>query len=429
MVLHLNVAAKRKADDTAGGHPASGPKKAKAASQLQQPAPPLRRVIIPPIEHGTSQRKFTYHGAGLLKHAVPFSRSISSSFPPLTPVLTKVGKVAKRQPVPTKQSSNWWKAQCAFRGLLQTGKISDMQERLRPAQDADMTDELRALETQLDVDFRLKNAEAHETAWGGLDSDQQKAEHDSERFLQERYFGEATASVAVVVSHGRISHRAMKETAEKLGLVCECYEPGGDGPGKDIAVGSTRASRQRRGHQAKACTAYRGRVDARGAWDVFGIWIIDCPCAQQEWGDGGRDGCQLTIAFEPVKTGFRMWASFDFVVFKGVFRFGKPGDSAVSKVRPSSGNSRWDFRWRGSETGEGQLRIAFEHQRGRVVFDKSDGTKLTGVFEGGLVGRTDFTGRKVSTSADSGNAVDDLKAEWAACSEEAHEHANVDRWH
>ncbi|KZP03121.1 hypothetical protein FIBSPDRAFT_879729, partial [Athelia psychrophila] len=365
---HLNVAAKRKADDTAGGHPASGPKKAKAASQLQQPAPPLRRVIIPPIEHGTSQRKFTYHGAGLLKHAVPFSRSISSSFPPLTPVLTKVGKVAKRQPVPTKQSSNWWKAQCAFRGLLQTGKISDMQERLRPAQDADMTDELRALETQLDVDFRLKNAEAHETAWGGLDSDQQKAEHDSERFLQERYFGEATASTRSSFSSGR----------------------------------------QRRGHQAKACTAYRGRVDARGAWDVFGIWIIDCPCAQQEWGDGGRDGCQLTIAFEPVKTGFRMWASFDFVVFKGVFRFGKPGDSAVSKVRPSSGNSRWDFRWRGSETGEGQLQIAFKHQRGRIVFDKSDGTKLTGVFEGGFIRKISRRLVEVETGLNPPTAANDV---------------------
>lgn len=157
--------------------------------------------------------------------------SVEVSLPPLHPVLTKAGKVARRQPIPPKRPLTWRKAQCVFRGLKQQGKIEDLQSHLRSA--GGMLKELRALEVQLDEEFRRKNAAAREERWGRLETDEQKANEDAERFLLEKYRGANPAREAVIIK--TYSHYALHAAARDLGLDHESVEvpPSSDKHGID----------------------------------------------------------------------------------------------------------------------------------------------------------------------------------------------------
>ena len=229
-------------------------------------------------------------------------------------------------------------------------------------------------------------------------------------------------------------------------------------------------------------------------WDVSGTWTVDCPYMREQWGKScEQTECSLVISLEPAEKGSRMWATFDFIALKGIFRFGRPGevleacppeeweveeeeeeevsclgskhtfppDAQRKKMKviyedvpsdhessensewdeeeprpkkapvphppgvcPSTGSPKWDFEWRGCETGESEMQIDFEHQHGHVVF--SDGT-LTGVFESGLAGQVEFTGKKINakTSRDPW----ELKEEWEGYSEENYGAASIARWH
>ncbi|KZP02589.1 hypothetical protein FIBSPDRAFT_1055778, partial [Athelia psychrophila] len=353
--------AKRKADAfvTGGDPPATDPKKAKVAQDPPRNVspPPLKRIIISALEHTTAQGTFSYRGKGLLKDSIPLDHNISGSLPLLTPLLTKAGKVAKRQPVSTSKPLDWWRAQCVFRGLSQAGKLSALQERLRSVQNASMTEELRVLEKKLDHDFRIKNAEAYDKMWKGLESDQRKAEEDMERFLEEKFLGTQPAATAVaLISRGDespnylgISHYTISHSAENLGLACEFVKtrrPDERQPYREeewTVVGPTRAEvsakiKELRDESQRSLAIAQAAKDEHSTqriaqlvmgeagdpgtkWDVSGTWIIDCPYVQEQWGDEGKDECQLVITFEPASEGLRMWASFNFLVHTGVFRF------------------------------------------------------------------------------------------------------------
>lgn len=246
----------------------------------------------------------------------------------------------------------------------------------------------------------------------------------------------------------------------------------------------------------------QGAADSKsssGDWDVSGKWNIDCPYMREQWGeDFQQTKCELVISLETAEKGSRMWATFDFIALKGIFRFGRPGevleecppeeweledneddkasepdsddsspppaqrkklkvlfeeilsdeegedfglcpwekedeDESLPKkaptphppgVRPSNSSPKWDFEWHGSEAGESEMQIDFEHQHGHVVF--SNGT-LKGIFESGLTGRVEFTGKKLNKKTD--RDAQELKEEWGEYSEENYEHARVGRWH
>lgn len=273
--------------------------------------------------------------------------SVEVSLPPLHPVLTKAGKVARRQPIPPKRPLTWWKAQCVFRGLKQQGKIEDLQSHLRSA--GGMLKELRALEVQLDEEFRRKNAAAREERWARLETDEQKANEDAERFLLEKYRGANPAREAVIIK--TYSHYALHAAARDLGLDHESVEvpPSSDkhgidkwiiiGPNNSIVVAKAREVTQeavRMRQQIKDAREERIKkqhaklVSREGAtpninWAVSGTWVIDCPYIEEQRGDQGQDKCELVIGFSPASDGMRMWASFNFIVLTGVFRFARHG--------------------------------------------------------------------------------------------------------
>lgn len=183
------------------------------------------------------------------------------------------------------------------------------------------------------------------------------------------------------------------------------------------------------------------QVDLAVEWDVSGTWAIDFPEIQSGYCDGERE---LNIAPVSEKAGARMWARFNFLILTGVFRFAKDGEVIPSEdegsdeiadgsseegdeeeetdddssnastpssakhdhqpsypvdFRPSSDNRHWKYRWRGVETGEHELQIFFDLQKGYLTFGGPGGTKLWGEFDSGYTGRKKFTGSKIKNKS------------------------------
>ena len=148
--------------------------------------PALEPMVISPLQVTWKSVTFTCSGNGLLKDGHKYDSQVEKNFPLLKPARTKTGKTAARQPQIQKQPAAYWKAQCAFRNLTQSGRISDLQERLRHA-DAAMNEELTKLEKQLNAEFRTNNAAARNDKWKGFKMDEEKANADPKRFLRERF--------------------------------------------------------------------------------------------------------------------------------------------------------------------------------------------------------------------------------------------------
>ncbi|KAF7976133.1 hypothetical protein HWV62_7427 [Athelia sp. TMB] len=468
---------KRKAEDSGETALDMEVKRVKV-DQAAQPAvpPPHKRIIIPPISHAVaSQGIFTCDGSGILLNSIPFVPT-SHFFP----AAVEDEIVSPRQPI------KWWMAQCTYRGLDTSGRMRTLQERVRSAQNVGMTDEIRALEEKLKADFWARNMETHESRWRSF-SDIQKAEEDCERFLRERYLGREPASDAfswerrymdlgtdlpwLLLDHDSHSSLSPAETtnlARKLGLVCEtnrshivvgpntqavavmmqdiCEQARRDGAQRYMARKSAKAHRRvvaaekRARAKTRTLAVLNGWSKPEEEWDVSGTWEIRCKDFEKDYryatGDTRRKKCRLVIVSEPVSEGSRMWASFAFLHWNGVFRFENddsretPADegglsNSPPNPRPSIHNRTWYYQWRGFRWLSYQSEPGWEDsQRGEIAFDVSSST-LHGTLETSYdTERTTvhFTGRKISRStphadpfSDGGDTditAQDLAQEW-----------------
>lgn len=213
----------------------------------------------------------------------------------------------------------------------------------------------------------------------------------------------------------------------------------------------------------------------KGEWNVSGEWEISCPHMEQQWGSEDN-GCSLEIRFtKPNKSDLvQMFASFDFIAITGIFRFVNPGgledrqeetkkqlvheetdeedctddksensddhESASAQFvfpkssLPSSNTREFNFRWRGEETGEGEIQLQSDEKLCPVTFE-SPGA-LSGVFISGLAGKVEFKGikqkseTKVKRSQKQKEATDWLNPddEWRSRNEAAYESASKGRW-
>lgn len=145
----------------------------------------LHPVVIPAIEHTFKSIKYTCSGEGLYKDGHPYDPHAEKLIPPKS---TKAGAKPtelERKPVA------YWKAQCAFRGLNQTGAINDLQLRLREAKKK-MLPELKAAESELNKEFKKKNKLARDGTWKNLKTAEQKAKADPQKYLKEAFPAGAT---------------------------------------------------------------------------------------------------------------------------------------------------------------------------------------------------------------------------------------------
>jgi len=92
---------------------------------------------------------------------------------------------------------------------------------------------------------------------------------------------------------------------------------------------------------------------------------------------------------------------------------------------PSPRYPKWNYRWRGEETGEGEIQLYSEEKLCSVTFGEPGGTELVGIFDSDLTGRIDFTGMKTGVTAGGG----DVDSAWNSWSERAYESERVGRWH
>lgn len=172
----------------------------------------LHPVVIPPMEHKFKAVTYTCSGEGLYKDGHSCDAQAEKLLPP------KVQRPGNKKDIEIKPAG-WWKAQCAFRGLNQTGSISDLQSRLREAKKK-MIPELKAAETQLNKDFKKQNKIARDQTWKGLKTAREKAEANPQRYLSEAFPKTAVGrssnrDVVIVKTEDRIR---LADAADKMGL-------------------------------------------------------------------------------------------------------------------------------------------------------------------------------------------------------------------
>ncbi|KAF7907543.1 uncharacterized protein EAF01_005129 [Botrytis porri] len=170
----------------------------------------LYPIVIPPFEHRFKAVTYTCRGEGLRKDGHPYDPHVENF---IAPKGQKPGNSLGTKP------AGWWKAQCAFRGLKQTGSIADLQLRLGAAK-KEMDPELKAAESQLNKDFKKQNKLARDGNWKNLKTAEEKADADPQRYLNEAFPNSATGEVAkpdiIIVKN---KHKtALAKAAYKMGL-------------------------------------------------------------------------------------------------------------------------------------------------------------------------------------------------------------------
>lgn len=146
------------------------------------------------------------------------------------------------------------------------------------------------------------------------------------------------------------------------------------------------------------------------AAELVGQWHILCEYIETQWSEGGP--LSLSI-FQ--KSG-KLRANFDFRVIEGVMKLNEqtPAGNIVNK--------KLQFRWRGSETGEGEILFMDDRQKGYIVLEGKG--KLSGRIKGDLLDdKCFFTGVKMN------NKPAKTDAEWDEYDFSAHERARIGRWH
>ncbi|CAD6439737.1 f3264f75-1397-40cf-9e4f-c25dccdfe720 [Sclerotinia trifoliorum] len=172
----------------------------------------LHPIVILPFEHKFKSVTYTCSGEGLHKDGYSYDPHAEKLLPPKSP------KPGNAKGIETKPAG-WWRAQCAFRGLNQSGSIADLQLRLREAK-AKMIPELKTAESQLNKDFKKQNKIARDSGWKCLKTAEEKAEANPEKYLSEAFPKTATGRPAnldiVILKTER--RAALAAAADKMGL-------------------------------------------------------------------------------------------------------------------------------------------------------------------------------------------------------------------
>lgn len=93
--------------------------------------------------------------------------------------------------------------------------------------------------------------------------------------------------------------------------------------------------------------------------------------------------------------------------------------------KPSARNPTWNYRWRGEETGEGEIQLGSDNRLESITFDDKD-KSLTGTFTCDFAGKCDFTGLKVMYRPHDSRIDPDMQ--WENRSKAAYDRASRARW-
>ncbi|KAK0105507.1 hypothetical protein ONS95_004132 [Cadophora gregata] len=95
-------------------------------------------------------------------------------------------------------------------------------------------------------------------------------------------------------------------------------------------------------------------------------------------------------------------------------------------TQPSAKHPTWNFRFRGEETGQGEIEIGSDSELYSITFCSPRGQTLKGVIGSSSFGECTFTGVRVGGD---GNEPLDIREEWASRNASAYDDARIGRWH
>jgi hypothetical protein len=202
--------------------------------------------------------------------------------------------------------------------------------------------------------------------------------------------------------------------------------------------------------QAKSCSG-------SSQWDVSGRWEILCPDLDGYTRHHGAKYSLDLIIVEDGKGHAQMYADFDFVSCEGIMRFANQGktpavntktgnkrkredeDNSIYEpqfllhppLKPSPQHPTWQYRWRGEDTGNGEIQLYSDEELYSITFKGPGGTECSGLIGVPFHGTAEFTGRKIRTTRPQtqSRAWAHAKEAWNRRSEAAYERARVGRWY
>src|SRR5215469_6332565 len=167
-------------------------------------------VYTPAIEVTHKRSKYTCDDYGLRKDGVSFQADLSEYLP----ILFKNGSINKSKSKHKKQEGvDWWRAQCAFRGLLISGSIEELQERLISGPKT-MTKELVELEKNAKAEWKVKHDMNKQRVRQVYEDQQPKDEQNGLNRLN-AVFNDNNAMLASVFKK---DCQGLESAAKKLGL-------------------------------------------------------------------------------------------------------------------------------------------------------------------------------------------------------------------
>ncbi|KAK5686122.1 hypothetical protein LTS10_002236 [Elasticomyces elasticus] len=397
----------------------------------------------------------------LCRYGERYDSNPDAYVPVFPPLLTKAGKPKVHQPRVVKRTKAYWQAQCSFRNLKGAGSVEDLQTRIRTrnkTRDTEITIELTELERKRDEEYKEIDHLRDEEVWRNSSAAEQ-AQIDPERMIKFVEtpafggFGEEGSQSWFVVGHNAadVSQKVTevaKEAHRKHAAVLEQRKAAAKA--REAAVRARQEAIRVRREAAVAAAVAR-----EGSWDITGTWSIGCEYLAEYLSDGpaklsmiiSRDTAKHNSP-SPVTRSYdeegrseedeedegdeedseddpssqadqRHFATFDFSVIEGIMRI---SGSVGMDDQPECART---YRWRGRETGESVIDLGSDEQTYSLIFSER-GTKLSGVFGGGLVERVEFTGVKMESGGDRQGSS---KHECGGLSERSYERERVGRWH
>lgn len=395
-------------------------------------------VYTPAIEVTHNRSKYTCNGGGLQKYGASFQADLSDSLP----ILFKNGSINKaksqRQEL---QSADWWRAQCAFRGLPTSGGIGEVQARLRSGANT-MTKELVELEKKAQAEWKAEDDANQRRARQEYQDQQSEDELNGINRLR-AIFNDNNATLATVFKK---DCQGLGRAATKMGLQFRWMHAPTiswrlEWDDSWIIVGRTTADVEakyaevrsedrdrilaqelQKEEEEKAARDAETRLRAsiadlsakKGDWDVTGVWKITC----QEFLDSysyHNDELNLNIYRVSGTKVSQMFAKFDFGTVKGWLRFEDPAiqnipatsvgqkrkrrawDSFLIPLdtKPSAECPTWGYRWRGKGNGgDGYMEHGSDEFECSMTFSGKGGCALSGTFNSDFL-ECKFTGVKL----------------------------------
>lgn len=297
-------------------------------------------VYTPAIKVTHNRSQYTCDDGGLQKNGASFHAHLSEYLP----ILFKNGSINKAQSHRQKQqNADWWRAQCAFRGLPTSGSIGEVQARLRSGANA-MTKELVELEKKAKAEWKAE-ADADQRRVRQEYQDQQRKDELNGVNRLKAIFNDNNATLASVFKK---DCQGLDCAATKMGLHFRYIHAPiislslewdhswiivgrtvADVEAKHAEVRSEDEDRilaqeLQREEEEKAARYAETRLCAwtailsaiNGDWDVTGVWKITCP----KFHDSHSLNNEMNFRIYRVSGAkvSQMFAKLDFSIVKGL---------------------------------------------------------------------------------------------------------------